>query len=97
MSIYLSRKTAQKIVDTVKDVCGHDINFINTDGIIFASTNEIRIGEFHEIGKKVIDTKEIIEVESDDSFYGTQKGVNIPSYTITKLSQSQESADFRML
>lgn len=78
MSIYLSRKTAQKIVDTVKDVCGHDINFINTDGIIFASTNEIRIGEFHEIGKKVIDTKEIIEVESDDSFYGTQKGVNIP-------------------
>ena len=78
MSIYLSRKSAQKIVDTVKDVCGHDINFINTDGIIFASTNEIRIGEFHEIGKKVIDTREIIEVESDDNFYGTQKGVNIP-------------------
>ena len=44
MSIYLSRKIAQKIVDTVKDVCGHNINFINTDGIIFASTNETRIG-----------------------------------------------------
>ena len=66
MSIYLSRKTAQKIVDTVKDVCGHDINFINTDGIIFASTNEIRIGEFHEIGKKVIDTKEIIDLETNE-------------------------------
>ena len=78
MSIHLSKRMAQKIVDTVKDVCGHDINFINTDGIIFASTNEKRIGEFHEIGKKVIDTKEIIEVETDNSFYGTQKGVNIP-------------------
>ena len=76
--ISLSRRMAQKIVDTVKDVCGYDINFINTDGIIFASTNEERIGEFHEIGKKVVDTREIIEVASDDSFCGTHKGVNIP-------------------
>lgn len=78
MAIHLSKRMAQKIVDTVKDVCGYDINFINIDGIIFASTNEKRIGEFHEIGKKVIDTREIIEVDTDDSFYGTQKGVNIP-------------------
>lgn len=78
MAITLSKRTAQKIVDTVKDVCGQDINFINTEGIIFASTNEKRIGEFHEIGKKVVDTKEIIEVETDDSFSGTKKGVNIP-------------------
>lgn len=78
MAIHLSKRMAQKIVDTVKDVCGRDINFINTDGIIFASTNAKRIGEFHEIGKKVVDAREIIEVETDDSFYGTQKGVNIP-------------------
>lgn len=80
MAITLSKRMAQKIVDTVKDVCGHDINFINTDGIIFASTNDKRIGEFHEIGKKVVETKEIIEVETDNSFYGTQKGVNIPFF-----------------
>lgn len=78
MPINLSRKTAQQIVETVKDVCGYDINFINTNGIIFASTNKTRIGEFHEIGKKVVDTQEMIEVETDQSFYGTQKGVNMP-------------------
>lgn len=78
MAMTLSKKTAQKIVETVKDVCGYDINFINTDGIIFASTDESRIGDFHEIGKKVIDTQEMIEVETDQSFYGTNKGVNIP-------------------
>lgn len=78
MAYTLPRKTAQKIVETVKDVCGHNINFINTSGIIFASTDESRIGDFHEIGKKVIDTQEIIEVETDHSFYGTNKGVNIP-------------------
>lgn len=80
MAITLSKRMAQKIVDTVKDVCEYDINFINTDGIIFASTNDNRIGEFHEIGKKVTETKEIIEVETDNSFYGTQKGVNIPFF-----------------
>ena len=27
----LSQKTAQKLVNTVKDVCGQDINFINSN------------------------------------------------------------------
>ncbi len=78
MPISLSRQTAQKIVETVKDVCGHNINFINTKGIIFASTDPSRIGNYHEIGKKVVDTNETIEVSTDHNFYGTQKGVNIP-------------------
>lgn len=78
MSQSISRQTAQKIVDTVKDVCNYNINFINTKGIIFASTDSSRIGSFHEIGKKVIDTKETIEVDADNSFFGTHKGVNIP-------------------
>lgn len=78
MAITLSKQTAQKIVDTIKDVCGHDINYINKNGTIFASTNAARIGDFHEIGNKVISTNETIEISSDDSFYGTHKGVNIP-------------------
>jgi carbohydrate diacid regulator len=78
MAVSIDKHTAQKVVDTVKDVCGYDINFINSDGIIFASTNSARIGDFHEIGKQVIDTASTIEVNSNDSFWGTQKGVNIP-------------------
>ncbi len=78
MAVSLSKITAQKIVNSVKDVCGHDINFIHPNGIIFASTDTSRIGNFHEIGKQVAERMETIEVESDDSFYGTHKGVNIP-------------------
>ncbi|MDO4649064.1 MAG: sugar diacid recognition domain-containing protein, partial [Eubacteriales bacterium] len=78
MTVSLSKITAQKIVNTVKDVCGHDINFINPNGIIFASTNSTRIGNYHEIGRQVAESRETIEVETDDSFYGTHKGVNIP-------------------
>ncbi len=80
MAITLSKQMAERIVDTVKDVCGHDINFINTKGIIFASTDPSRIGNFHEIGKKVVESKETIEVSSDNSFYGTHRGVNIPFF-----------------
>lgn len=78
MSTEINQKIAQQIVETVKDVCGHNVNFINTEGIIFASTDISRIGDFHEIGKQVIKRCRSLEVESDDSFRGTYKGVNIP-------------------
>lgn len=78
MALSIKQNIAQQIVEAVKDVCSHDINFINSDGIIFASTNTKRIGDFHEIGLQVIKTGQTIEVETDDGFFGTQKGVNIP-------------------
>lgn len=78
MATKIQQKTAQQIVDTVKDVCGHNINFINGEGKIFASTDKARIGDFHEIGQQVIRTGQPIEVEQDDVFFGTQKGVNLP-------------------
>ena len=78
MTQHISQKTAQQIISTIKDICGHDINFIDEKGIIFASTNASRIGDFHEIGKKAVTTRTTIEVGSGDSFYGTQAGVNIP-------------------
>ena len=74
----VSRALAQQIVNTVQDICGHDINFINRKGIIFASTDETRIGTFHEIGKKAADTMAAIEVSEENSYEGTSKGVNIP-------------------
>ena len=42
----VSRTLAQQIVNTVQDICGHDINFINRKGIIFAST--------HADGKEIL-------------------------------------------
>lgn len=74
----VSQSLAQQIVNTVHDICGHDINFINKKGIIFASTNEQRIGTFHEIGKEAAEKKKIIEVTKNDTYRGTSCGVNIP-------------------
>lgn len=74
----VSKLLAQQIVNTVHDICGHDINFINKKGIIFASTDECRIGAFHEIGKEAADTLKTIEVTENDNYKGTNCGVNIP-------------------
>ena len=40
----IDNHTAQQIVDTVKDVCGSNINFIAPDGVIVASTDPARVG-----------------------------------------------------
>ena len=52
MITHISHTLAQQIVNTIKDVCSYDINFINSSGTIIASTNSARIGAFHEIGRK---------------------------------------------
>ena len=76
----VNRSLAEQIVNTIKDVCNYDINFIDCSGIILASTNPARIGTFHEIGLKAAQTGTSIEVTEDDSFSGTQKGINMPLY-----------------
>lgn len=78
MALSIKQSIAQEIAETVKDVCSHDINFINTKGIIFASTNPQRIGDFHEIGRQTAVTGETIEVFADDQYLGTKMGVNMP-------------------
>lgn len=78
MAQYISKRVAQQIVETVRDVCNHNINFIDTKGIIFASTDGARVGNYHEIGRQVVLTGRTIEVERDEEFLGTHKGVNIP-------------------
>lgn len=76
----ISKNLAQQIVDTIHDVCGYNINFINTKGIIYASNDFSRLDTYHEIGRQVAITGETIEVADNDQFHGTNRGINIPIY-----------------
>lgn len=80
MIVHIQRNLAQQIVNTVKDVCGKDVNFIDSSGIIFASTQESRLGTYHEIGRQVAQTGITIEVRPEESYAGTQCGINMPIY-----------------
>ena len=80
MTPYITRVLAQQIVNTVKDLCGQNVNFIDCSGTIFASTDETRIGTFHEIGQQAAQSGSVIEVRENDRYTGTQAGVNLPIY-----------------
>ena len=60
MTPYITRALAQQIVDTVRDLCGQNVNFIDCSGTIFASTDESRIGTFHEIGREAAASGSVI-------------------------------------
>lgn len=76
----ISMDYAQQIVNTIKGVCGHNINFIDRNGYILASTDPSRVGAFHEIGSKVVASGKAIEVAVSDQYTGTRRGINLPIY-----------------
>ncbi|WP_423363505.1 CdaR family transcriptional regulator [Mycoplasma sp. P36-A1] len=78
MYIKIETALANQIVNTVKDVSGYDVNFIGPNGIIIASTDESRVNTYHEAGQKSAVTSTTIEVDSDDAYEGTKRGVNMP-------------------
>ena len=71
----IDRELAEQIVNTIKDVCDHDINFIAPSGIILASTDSSRVGTFHEIGQQVAASGSVLEVTEDNNFSGTKQGI----------------------
>lgn len=76
----ISTELAQTIVTDMKEIINQDINYINTDGVIIASTNLNRIGAFHGGGKKVKDTKDNLIIRYDGEYKGARKGINLPLY-----------------
>ena len=44
----INTELAQKIVESLRDTIEQDINFIDSDGIIIASTDHRRINSLHE-------------------------------------------------
>ncbi len=75
---YITAAFAQQIVDSAKAVVGWNINFIDTNGIIIASTDPRRIGKYHEAGHKAAKTRQMQEVSSDALYKGSHRGLNYP-------------------
>jgi len=74
----ISAKQATAIIDSLRGVIKHDINFINLKSIIIASSDKSRIGDFHEGSQTVIKSQETMIIESDDEYRGTKEGINLP-------------------
>ena len=53
---------AQQIVDSVKTIVDKNINFIDRKGIIIASTDLNRVGDFHQAGYQAVRLAEVRSV-----------------------------------
>jgi carbohydrate diacid regulator len=78
MAMGVSLQTAQQIVETLKMICDHDINFIDSDGKICASTDGTRIGGYHEGGHQAAISGQSVTIERDDPARELRWGINMP-------------------
>lgn len=76
----ISSTLAQKIVNKLKATLNHQVNFINMDGFIIASSDKNRIDTFHEGATIVIKTKKQLFIKYDGQYEGTKAGINLPIY-----------------
>ncbi|NMA67151.1 MAG: sugar diacid recognition family protein, partial [Clostridiaceae bacterium] len=73
----LSEQIAFNIVREVNSVIPININIMNAEGIIIASSNPTRIGRFHEAAYRIISDKiDELTVRYDGEFEGALKGIN---------------------
>lgn len=69
---------AQNIVNTLEDNIGYKINFMNSKGVIIASSDESRLGENHEGALIVLRTKKTFTTTSDMDFTYSREGIDLP-------------------
>ena len=76
----ISQRQAREVIHSLRTVISEDINFITPDGIIIASSDEMRVGSFHEGATIVCQSNKPLLITSNDLYKGTKKGVNLPLY-----------------
>lgn len=75
----ISTRSAQQIVSEISTIVKQHINMMDSQGYIIASTNPLRIGNFHEGAKKVVDEHlEEFYVTYETQTSTTRAGLNLP-------------------
>lgn len=75
----VSKSNAQRIVEEMHSIIQRDINLMDGQGNIIASTDPKRVGQFHEGARRIIEGNldELI-IRAEDAYEGSREGVNLP-------------------
>ncbi|WP_273832093.1 CdaR family transcriptional regulator [Guptibacillus sedimenti] len=76
----ISPPLAQSIVEETEGIISRNINFMDGEGKIIASTDPNRIGHFHEGAYNVLQQQRSLVIEEDNELEGTRKGINLPVF-----------------
>jgi carbohydrate diacid regulator len=83
MPILLQANLAKKIVQEVRKLLDEEIVLMDTNGVIMASTNNTRIGNFHEGAMITCKSKRKLIISKDDeqTLKGVKAGINLPIFS----------------
>jgi len=76
----ISPDLAQKIVDDLRLIIKHKVNFMDTTGHIIASNDANRINAFHGGAAHVLKQKKTLLITYDGQYEGSRKGINMPIF-----------------
>ena len=75
----ISQQNAQRIVDDMKSIVKHDINIMDENGYIIASTNPQRCGQLHQGAVQLIqEGRNSLVISESDAISGSKAGINMP-------------------
>lgn len=80
---YLNRENAQQIADRIMEIVPHNINIMDSHGIIIASGDKRRIGTKHQGALQVLERRGAYCVYADT--VTERKGINLPIFCNGKL------------
>ena len=76
----ISQNLATSILNQMKEIINQDLNYINTDGTIIASTDPKRVGTFHAASLECVKKEKQVIIEYDNQYVGSKRGINMPIY-----------------
>lgn len=77
--MFLLPEIAQQIVDEIKTTINRDLNIMDKDGVIVASTDRSRIGTLHTVARDLLcGEMDCYVVLADDMPPGCRRGINLP-------------------
>lgn len=76
----IAKDLAQKIVDHLMEIVERNVNIMDCDGIIIASGQRQRLGNFHQGGKLAVEGQNVVEIKPDEvnQYIGALPGVMWP-------------------
>ena len=77
----ITERIARNIVREISGTIHQEVNLMNAEGIIIASTNPNRVGTLHKGAEKIIkENLECLGIYSDGEYQGAKMGINMPIY-----------------
>lgn len=74
----ISRELAQKLIERISMYTDYNVNIMDEDGIIIASRDPERVGQYHEIAYRIIHgTEDMIDLVETRAFPNVKPGINM--------------------